>query len=74
MEVDLAAAVDRGFSSGSPQLAALVDYMAVTCWIGRAVLRGTMGGVVCWITTHGLEVLRGAEELDRYLPQSATGA
>ena len=74
MEVDLAATVHRTLSSGSSHLTALADYMSVTCRIGRVVVRGAMGGVVCRITTHGFEVLREAEELERYLPQSAIGA
>jgi hypothetical protein len=65
MEVDLATTVHRTLSSSSSHLTALADCLSVTCWIGRVVVRGAMGGVVRRITTHGFEVLRGVEELAR---------
>ena len=40
LEVDLAATVHRGLSSGSSHLTALANHMPVMCWIRRAVVRG----------------------------------
>ena len=66
MQVDLsAAAVDRGLSPSSPQLASLVDYMEVAGWVRRdPASRDVAGSPTYSISARGLEVLREAPGAD----------
>ena len=66
MQVDLsAAAVDRGLSPSSPQLASLVDYMEVAGWVRRDPASRDVAGCPTYsISARGLEVLREAPGAD----------
>jgi hypothetical protein len=60
LHVDLAAgAQQRGLSTHSPHLTALVDYMEVAGWIeADTTTRSAVGDLVYLITERGTEVLR----------------
>ena len=64
MQLDFsAAAVQRGLSPSSPQLASLVDYMEVAGWVRRDLAnRDVAGNPTYLISARGLEVLREAPE------------